>query len=90
MIIIKGIVPHTLSKIESKEISYLHIDLNCARPEVEALDFLWSRIGKGSFVLLDDYGYEGHDVQNKAMNEYCSRHDINVLSLPTGQGLIIK
>jgi hypothetical protein len=41
-------------------------------------------------VLLDDYAYLGHDEQTRAMDEAAQSLGIEILSLPTGQGLIVK
>lgn len=41
-------------------------------------------------VLLDDYGYRGHDLQADAMDAAALALGTDILSLPRGQGLIIK
>lgn len=88
--IIQGAVPETLKLIESRTIAYLHIDMNCAPPEVAALEMLWGRIAQGGVVLLDDYAYHGYEAQKIAMDAAAMRIQAPILSLPTGQGLIIK
>lgn len=88
--IIVGPVHETLPAISSEIISFLHIDLNCSLPEVAAAEALWDRLAPGAFVLLDDYAYGGRRSQKLAMDSFASRHEVSVLALPTGQGLIIK
>jgi hypothetical protein len=41
-------------------------------------------------ILLDDYAYPGYPLSKKGMDEFANRKGVQVLSLPTGQGLIIK
>jgi len=41
-------------------------------------------------VLFDDYGYFGFESLTRAIDEAAARLGAEVLSLPTGQGLIIK
>jgi hypothetical protein len=41
-------------------------------------------------VVLDDYGFEGHEVQKREQDKFAASKNIQILSLPTGQGLIIK
>lgn len=65
--IIKGIIPKVFKKLKIKKISYLHIDLNCAIPEIEALKFFWPKIIKGGIIISDDYGWPNHIVQKKKM-----------------------
>jgi hypothetical protein len=45
----------------------------------------------GGVVLLDDYSYDEmfRDLKNY-WDEYAKENDLNILALPTGQGLIIK
>lgn len=87
---IKGFIPDVLPRVPAKSVCYLHIDLNCAAPEVEALAFFWEKIVPGGIILLDDYAYSTLEVQNKEMNKFAARKGISIASLPTGQGLIIK
>jgi hypothetical protein len=88
--IIPGTVPETLEKITAEKVAYLHLDMNNAVPEVEALSFLWSRLSQHSIVLLDDYAFIGYERQYQAINSFCLGKDIPVVALPTGQGLILK
>lgn len=88
--IVPGAVPGILSSLNLPSVAFLHIDMNCSYPETEALKFFWPRISQGGVVLLDDYAYLGHDEQAKAMDEAARGLETGVLSLPTGQGLLIK
>ncbi|HTB17249.1 MAG TPA: hypothetical protein VK708_03990, partial [Bryobacteraceae bacterium] len=71
-------------------VAFLHLDMNCAYPEAAALEYFWDRLSPGAFVLLDDYVYFGYESQTKAIDSLAASLGFNVLSLPTGQGLIIK
>jgi hypothetical protein len=88
--IVAGRVPEVLAGIHFGEIAFLHLDMNCAYPEREALRFFWERLVRGGVVLLDDYAYFGHESQAAAMDEVAETVGAEVLSLPTGQGLMIK
>ena len=68
----------------------MHIDMNCAPPEVAALEYLWPRLVPGALVLLDDYGYQRHELQKDAMDGLAARLGVSILSLPTGQGLLVR
>jgi len=41
-------------------------------------------------VLLDDYAYYGYFSQKLAMDQFAQEKGIKILSLPTGQGLVLK
>jgi SAM-dependent methyltransferase len=88
--IIAGPVPETLALVDSNYFAFAHIDMNCAPPEVAAADYLWSRIVPGGIILLDDYAYAGYESQKLAMDSFAASKGVSVLSLPTGQGLIIR
>jgi len=89
--IIRGTVPMTLRHVESNQIAYLSIDMNCAEPEIATAEFFWDKISAGGVLMLDDYCYsEEYRLQNTAFNDFAKAHNVEVLALPTGQGLIFK
>jgi hypothetical protein len=88
--VIPGTVPETLDQVDTTRVAYLHIDMNCAPPEVAALRHFWSRLTPGAFVLLDDYANRGREEQRLAMDGVARELDVAICTLPTGQGLIIK
>jgi hypothetical protein len=90
-IVVRGVVPHSLSAIDSERIAYLSIDMNSAEPEVAAVESLWGRMAPGAVVLLDDYaGGPAYYHQKRAFDALAKKLGFQILSLPTGQGLIIK
>jgi hypothetical protein len=88
--IIVGSVPETLDQVDAPAVAFLHIDMNCAPPEVAALRFFWPRLSPGALVLLDDYAYRGADEQRLAMDALAGELGVPICALPTGQGLLIK
>ena len=89
-VIVQGSVPDVLPTIPSVEVAFLHLDMNCAYPETAAFTFFWGRLSPGAMVLLDDYAYHGHEQQTVALDAAANAIGIEILSLPTGQGLIVK
>lgn len=90
IVIIRGFIPDTLPSAQTNKVSFLHIDLNCAAPEIEAGEFFWEKLISGGAILLDDYAYPGYQEQKDAWDKFAEQKRIQVLSLPTGQGLILK
>ena len=88
--IIRGMVPDTLPLVNSNRIAYLSIDMNCVEPEIAAAAYFWDKLVSGAAVILDDYGWAGHLVQKRAFDQFAQDHGVQVLQLPTGQGLIFK
>jgi Methyltransferase domain len=89
-VVVQGGVPEVLATLNIGAVAFLHIDMNCAYPERAALEFFWNHLSPGAIVLLDDYAYFGHDQQTSAIDSSVLALGANVLSLPTGQGVIVK
>ena len=88
--LIEGAIPETLAQVRAQKISYLHLDMNCSTPEVAAAEFFWERLVPCALLLLDDYAYRGYRAQKVAMDRFAQTKASKILSLPTGQGLLIK
>jgi len=90
VILEQGVVPDVLSILNLEAVSFLHLDLNAARPEVEALERLWPQLLPGAIVLFDDYGWTDFAPTKLAHDELVRRFGKSICTLPTGQGLLIK
>ena len=89
--IIKGIVPESLRNVSINKVSYLSMDMNNAFAETEAIKFFWDKIVNCGIVLLDDYAtHDGFKEQKISWDKFAKGKNIEILTLPTGQGLIIK
>jgi hypothetical protein len=88
--IVKGFVPHILNSVKTDKVAYLHLDMNAAIPETEALKFFWPKMSNGGVVLFDDYAYAGYKPQKVALDDVAEALGFSILSLPTGQGIVIK
>ncbi|SRR5260221_6009347 len=88
--IIKGSVPSILAEVPSQKVAFLSIDMNNYIPEIAAINFFWPKMLKGGVVVLDDFAYEGYEEQNKAFTNWAEQNSVKILTLPTGQGLLIK
>ena len=83
--IVKGAVPESLTTQNIASVSYLHLDMNCAAPEIAALEHFWPKLLTGALVLMDDYAYRGYGPQYVALNSFAEKVGYRILSLPTGQ-----
>jgi hypothetical protein len=88
--VVQGAVPEILERIDFQTVAFVHLDMNCAWPEQRALDLFYGRLARGGMILFDDYTYWGHDAQRVVIEETASRLGVQVLALPTGQGLLVK
>ena len=88
--IVRGPVPDTLPSANISKVAYLSIDMNCTQPEIDALEFFWPLMTNGGVIVLDDYGFPGHEAQKAGADRVAESVGVKVLTLPTGQGLLIK
>lgn len=90
MHLVRGRVPDTLADSGVERVAYLSIDMNVAQAELEAIKYFWPKLVPGAAVVLDDYGWNGHKSQKAVMDQFAEDSGFQILTLPTGQGLIIK
>lgn len=88
--VVAGRVPESLVPVPIARVAFLHLDMNCAAPEIAALEHFWPRLAPGAVVLLDDYAYHGYGEQKRAMDTWARGHGVAILSMPTGQGLLLR
>jgi O-methyltransferase len=88
--IIKGRVPDTLPLCKAEKVAYLSIDMNNTVPEIAAAEYFWPKLVKGAIMILDDYGFPVHINQKHAFDRFAREKGVEILCLPTGQGIIIK
>ncbi|AWI57601.1 TylF/MycF/NovP-related O-methyltransferase [Sinorhizobium fredii] len=89
-ILVKGLLPATLDGVPIEKIAYLSIDLNVAKYEQECIERVWDRVVTGATIVLDDYAFRGCEQQNAMWNEFAAAHGQSILTIPTGQGLLVK
>ncbi len=88
--IVKGLVPETLKYCNAEKICYLSIDMNVVEPEIAAANYFWDKIVSGGVIILDDYGFPQHIEQKRAFDAFARDKNVNILCLPTAQGIVIK
>ncbi|MBV8616279.1 MAG: class I SAM-dependent methyltransferase [Acetobacteraceae bacterium] len=89
--LVRGAVPESLAAFPpDRGVAYLSIDMNIVLPEIAALEFFWDRLVPGAVVLLDDYGWATHHAQREAFDAFTRDRGAMILSVPTGQGILIR
>lgn len=89
--VIKGAIPESLDILEPPgDIAFIHIDMNNADAEIAALDRLFDKVVTGAVIIFDDYGWRGYKEQKRQEDAFFAERGLQILELPTGQGLAIK
>jgi hypothetical protein len=89
--LIKGQLPQVTDKIcFNSGIAYLQIDLNNANAEVETLSQMLPLCNKGGVIIFDDFAYGPEFAESrKLISDFAVDKGIEIIVLPTGQGVIL-
>lgn len=88
--IVRGAIPATLPEVTAEKIAFLHLDMNATVPEIAALEYFWPKLSSGAVVVMDDYGWPRHKDQKAGFDRFAQGQGVNILQLPTGQGVTVK
>ena len=55
-----------------------------------AIEHFWPKLSTGAMVVLDDYGWTRYEAQKETIDEFARSVGVEALTLPTGQGLLVK
>ena len=89
VILVKGLVPEVLSKIPSRKIAYLSIDMNGSEPEKAALEFFYDKIVPGGVIYFDDYGLPYPELRD-VVNKFFADKPETLLHFPSGNSIVVK
>jgi len=84
-----GFIPDIFNQLPKspESIVYLHIDLNSAKPTLDALNFFFSKLVNGGIIIFDDYGSLGYPETKNVIDEFFSKKNGILLKSPTGQAI---
>ncbi|CAE7323337.1 viuA [Symbiodinium microadriaticum] len=71
--LVKGFIPESLTQVDIDKVAYLSIDMNNVAPEIAALEYFWERLSPSAMVVLDDFGWDAHRLQNDAITAFCAK-----------------
>jgi hypothetical protein len=89
-VLVKGRVPESLVSVHVDKVAYIAIDMNAVAPEIAAAEHFWEKMVPGAVMVLDDYGWVHHVHQKIAFDEFARQRNVQILNMPTGQGILIK
>jgi len=88
--VVQGFVPQVLNDLPITSVAFVHLDMNNVTPEKAAAEYFWPLLIKGGIMLLDDYAFIGYGISKNGMDDFAATVGVEILSLPTGQGVLIK
>jgi hypothetical protein len=66
------------------------LDVDLYQPTLDSLTFFYEKMTQGGIILCDDYGFTTCPGAKKAMDSFLSDKPEEVVSLPTGQGFVVR
>jgi len=87
---ISGYIPNSLDVIKEEVFSFVHIHLNLYESTKNGLEFAYDRLVDYGIILIEDYGLISCEGSKKATDEFAHNNNLEVIYLPTGQGIIFK
>ncbi len=85
-----GFIPETLSPVQHRTFSFVHIDLDIYSAIRSACEFFYPRLESGGVFLFDDYGYPSCPGARTAVDEFLSDKPEVLLVIGTGQAAMRK
>lgn len=86
----KGIFPETATGIENESFMFCHLDFDLYNSCLEAMEFFYPLLVDGGVIIIDDYDRPECPGVKKAINEYCSKVNVDVDVLKDFQALVRK
>ncbi len=88
--IYKGWIPERFEEVQDRQFRFIHIDVDLYQPTYDSIAFFYPRLVKGGMMVLDDYGFTNCPGAFRAVQDYQKIEPVQIIHLPTGQGIIIK
>lgn len=86
----KGWIPDRFPDVADQEFSLVHVDVDLYEPTLASVEFFYPRVKPGGVIICDDYGSGDCPGAKKAIDEFFADKPENVLSLTSGQSIVIK
>ncbi|OEU50024.1 MAG: hypothetical protein BA861_00210 [Desulfobacterales bacterium S3730MH5] len=86
----KGWIPEKFQEVSVMEFCFVHLDVDLFQPTLASLRFFYERLSPGGIIVCDDYGFITCPGARKAMDLFFSKKPEEVISLPTGQGFVMR
>lgn len=84
----KGFFPQTAEGIEDS-FCFVSLDADLYQPIFEGLKFFYPRLQPGGYIFIHDYNNIGYSGAKKAVQEFCTAHNIHYVPIADTGGTAI-
>jgi len=86
-----GIMPKTFEAVKDRRFAFAHVDVDLYQTARDCCSFFYDRMVKGGLMVFDNYGFQRYVVgEKRAIDEFFNDKPECLISLPTGQCVVIK
>ena len=85
-----GVIPDTFKGMESKWISFAHVDVDIYKSVWDCCVFIYPRLEKGGMMIFDDYGFPSCPGARQAVDQFFKDKPEEPLVLSTGQAIVFR
>jgi O-methyltransferase len=90
LVVRKGRVPETLAGLESERFSFVLLDMDLYKPTFSALEFFYSRLSIGGYLMVHDYhNEESNWACRRAVDEFMQNKPERIIEIADIWGSII-
>lgn len=86
----EGWIPDTFVGLEESRYAFVHIDVDLYQSALDCCHFFYPRVVPGGIVLFDEYALPAARGEKDAVDEFFADRPEAVITLPTGQAMVIK
>lgn len=83
-VIRKGYFPETVKGLENESYVFVNLDADLYSPTAAGLEYFWSRMMQGGFIMVHDYFSNAYDGAKRAIEEFA--YKANAGFVPVGDG----
>jgi O-methyltransferase len=89
--VLVGIFPEdTGSEVAERRFKLCHLDVDVYGSTLDAARWVWPRLVTGGVIVVDDYGGDGMDGVQRAVQEFTSEVDCRTVFNLNGHAVLIK
>jgi len=86
-----GVIPEAFGEVTERRFAFVHVDVDLYQTAKDCCLFFYDRMASGSMLVFDNYGFQPYRAAEKrAVDEFFNDKPESVISLPTGQCIVIK
>ena len=85
-----GWIPEVFATAPERRYRFVHIDVDLYAPVKASLEFFYPQLQPGGLIVIDDYGFTNWPGAKKATDDFAAAHGAPVISLTTGNAIMMK